>query len=282
MYEHIRYEVEEPIATLTLHRPERLNAWTEQMGREMKHAFSSAEKDRRVVAVIVTGSGRGFCAGADLQGLGSLSLGGAFGSAEAGATEPTPGDATMGPSFRGDFSYPMSIPKPIIAAINGPCVGLGLPIALACDLRFASDEAIFSTAFAKRGLVAEWGISWMLPRLVGVACALDLLMSARKVSAIEAQRIGLVNLVVPQNELLQTARDYAMEIARNCSPTSVAVIKRQVLEHLTCTMAEAEQNAVQRMLESFSRPDFREGVASFLEKRSARFERLGSRDNSHS
>jgi enoyl-CoA hydratase/carnithine racemase len=276
MYEHIRYEVKEPIATLTLHRPERLNAWTEQMGREMKDAFSSAEKDRRVVAVIVTGSGRGFCAGADLQGLGSLSLGGAFGSAEVGGAEPTPGDATMGPSFRGDFSYPMSIPKPIIGAINGPCVGLGLPIALACDLRFASDQAIFSTAFAKRGLVAEWGISWMLPRLVGVACALDLLMSARKVSAIEAQRIGLVNVVVPHAELLQTARDYATEIARNCSPTSVAVIKRQVLEHLTCTMAEAEQNAVERMLESFSRPDFREGVASFLEKRSARFERLGS------
>jgi enoyl-CoA hydratase/carnithine racemase len=276
MYEHIRYEVEEPIATLTLHRPERLNAWTEQMGREMKRAFSSAENDRRVVAVLVTGSGRGFCAGADLQGLGSLSVGGAFGGGEASAADVTPGDGTMGPSFRGDFSYPMSIPKPIIAAINGPCVGLGLPIALACDLRFASDQASFSTAFAKRGLVAEWGISWMLPRLVGVACALDLLMSARKVSAIEAQRIGLVNLVVPQAELLQTARDYALQIARTCSPTSVAVIKRQVLEHLTCTMAEAEQNAVQRMLESFSRPDFREGVASFLEKRSARFERLGS------
>jgi enoyl-CoA hydratase/carnithine racemase len=276
MYEQIHYEVQEPIATLTLNRPERLNAWTEQMGREMKHAFASAEKDRRVVAVIVTGGGRGFCAGADLQGLGSLSLGGAFGSAGDAAAEPAPGDATMGPSFRGDFSYPMSIPKPIIAAINGPCVGLGLAIALSCDVRFASEQATFSTAFAKRGLVAEWGTSWMLPRLVGVACALDLLMSARKVTAIEAQRLGLVNAVVPHAELLETARSYALGIARDCSPTSVAVIKRQVLEHLTCTMAEAEQNALQRMLESFSRPDFREGVASFLEKRSARFERLGT------
>src|SRR3990170_4582234 len=125
VYEHIRYEVEEPIATLVLNRPERLNAWTERMGREIRHALAAAERDSRVVVIIVTGEGRGFCAGADLQGLAALSKGAAF-SNERAEDVPVPGDPTMGPSFRGTFSYPMSIPKPIVGAINGPCVGLGL------------------------------------------------------------------------------------------------------------------------------------------------------------
>jgi enoyl-CoA hydratase/carnithine racemase len=159
MYEQIEYEVEDPIATLTLNRPERLNAWTGQMGQEIKHALGAAEHDRRVVAIILTGRGRGFCAGADLTGLGSLSQGGSFSSEQGGSLDADPGDPTFGPSFRGTLSYPMSIPKPIIGAINGPCIGMALPMALACDVRFASDRATFSTAFAKRGLIAEWGLS---------------------------------------------------------------------------------------------------------------------------
>ena len=276
MYEQIQYEVEDPIATLTLNRPERLNAWTQEMGREIKHALAAAENDRRVVVIVLTGRGRGFCAGADLTGLGSLSQGGAFSNEAGGALDAEPGDPSLGPSFRGTLSYPMSIPKPIIGAINGPCFGMALPMALACDVRFASDRATFSTAFAKRGLVAEWGLSWILPRVVGLGNALDLLLSARQVDAVEALRIGLVNRVVPHDDLLQVARSYALEIAQNCSPSSLAVIKKEVLQHQMTTFAEAQEDAMKCMLESFSRDDFREGVSSFLEKRRPKFARLGA------
>lgn len=278
MYEQIRYEVQNAVATITLHRPERLNAWTAQMGKELALAFASAENDPEVVAIVLTGAGRGFCAGADLSTLSSISQGTATVGGQLGASEEYPGDPSMGPSFRGPFSYPMSLRKPVIGAINGPCVGLGLPMALACDVRIASDRASFSTAFARRGLVAEWGVSWMLPRLVGVAHALDLLLSARTVGAEEAQRMGLVNCVVPHDELARKTREYAEDIATHCAPHSLAVIKRDVLRHLSSTLQEAEQDALQHMLESFTRPDFREGLASLAEKRPPRFTRLGNKE----
>ena len=142
-----------------------------------------------------------------------------------------PGDATMGPSFRGAFSYPMSIPKPIVAAVNGPCVGLGMPIALSSDVRIASDRATFSTAFARRGLIAEWGLSWMLPRLVGMAHGMELLLSARTVDAQEASRLGLVNRVVAHDELMGQARSYALDIATHCAPARWPS-SREVLQHL--------------------------------------------------
>jgi enoyl-CoA hydratase/carnithine racemase len=275
MYSQIRYEVEDSIATLTLNRPTRLNAWTERMGLEIRHALAAAEVDPRVVVILITGEGRGFCAGADVSTLGAISEGAAVLSEQAPSLDADPGDASMGPSFRGPFSYPMSIPKPILAAINGPCVGMALPIALACDIRFASDRAYFSTAFARRGLIAEWGVSWMLPRIVGVAHALDLLLSARNVDAAEAAHIGLVNRVVPHDELLTVARAYALDIAQHCAPRSLAVIKREVLQHLSSTLHQAEQDAMRAMLESFARPDFREGLMSLIEKRPPRFSRIG-------
>jgi enoyl-CoA hydratase/carnithine racemase len=272
MYEQIRYEVEEPFATLSLNRPERLNAWTPRMGQEIRHALASAEKDARVVVVILTGEGRGFCSGADLRALDALSQGQALG--EDGASQAAdPGDPSMA-SFRGTFSYPLSIPKPILGAINGPCVGLGLPIALSCDIRFASERATFSTAFARRGLIAEWGISWMLPRVVGLGHAQDLLLSARTIDAAEAARIGLVNRVVPHDDLLRVAREYAADIAENCSPRSLAVIKREVLEHLSVPLERAEQEAGKYMFESFGEADFREAIGAFMEKRRPNFERL--------
>jgi enoyl-CoA hydratase/carnithine racemase len=272
MYEQIRYEVAEPIATLSFNRPERLNAWTPRMGDEIRNALASAESDPRVVVVIVTGEGRGFCSGADLRALDALSQGQSLG--ENGAPlAADPGDPSMR-SHRGTFSYPMSIPKPIICAINGPCVGLGLVIALSCDIRFASDRATFSTAFARRGLIAEWGISWMLPRLVGLGHALDLLLSARTLDAAEAVRIGLANRVVPHDELLRVARDYALDIAENCAPGSLAVIKREVLEHLSVPLDQAEQDAAKYMLESFGGADFRESLAALMDKRRPKFERF--------
>lgn len=273
MYEQIVYEVVDPVATITLNRPQALNAWTTRMGAEVKHAMAAAEADPAVVAIVVTGEGRGFCAGADLNDLKSLTQGKGLGDMP-DELAADPGDASMGESFRGTYTYPLSIRKPVIAAINGPVAGMAVPIVLACDLRFASDRASFMTAFAKRGLIAEWGISWLLTRVVGTAHALDLLFSSRKIDAAEAERIGLVNRVVPHDELLPFVRSYVADLAASCSPASMAVMKRQVWQHWTSELGAAEKEAVKLMVESFGRPDFREGVTSFLEKRPPRFGRV--------
>lgn len=275
MYEEILYEVKDPIATITLNRPDRLNAFTNRMGDEIKHAIAQAEEDPAAVAIVLTGAGRGFCSGADLKGLkaiGDGDRGGMGGSS--GKLEARPGDASMGVSFQGPYSYMLSVRKPIIAAINGPTAGLGFAIAMFADMRFASDQASFMTAFAKRGLIAEWGIGWTLPRLVGPAHALDLLFSARKLDAAEAERIGLVNRTLPHDELLPFVENYVKELAENVSPASMAVMKRQVYTRLESELGPAMDEAIQLMVESFDRPDFKEGVRSFLEKRSPRFDRV--------
>jgi enoyl-CoA hydratase/carnithine racemase len=276
MYEQILYEVSDPIATITLNRPKKLNAWTPQMGDEVKHALAQAEADTRVVVIILTGAGRGFCSGADLSTLSDIASGENVALGGDAALEADPGDASMGPSFRGTYSYFPSIRKPIIAAINGPCAGMAVPISLFCDLRFASDRATFLTAFVRRGLIAEWGVSWILPKLVGPARALDLLLSSRTLAAPEAFEMGLVNKVVPHDELLDTTRAYALELATHCCPTAMSIIKRELYQHMTETHAHAENEAVQLMLESFQRPDFQEGVAAVLEKRTPKFARLGA------
>jgi len=273
MYEQIRYEVSDPVATVTLDRPEQLNAWTDRMAAEVRHAMAAAEADPRVVVIVLTGAGRGFCAGADLKQLRDISEG-VRGSAAVPELAADPGDPSVGEDFRGVYTYLMSIRKPVVAAINGACAGMAVPIALCCDLRFASDRAVFTTAFARRGLIAEWGLSWLLPRVVGPAHALDLCFSARKVEAAEAERIGLVNRVVPHDELLGFVRAWAEDVAANCSPTSLRIMKRQVYQHLTASLGPAEKEAIRLMVESFDRPDFREGVFSFLEKRAPKFERV--------
>jgi enoyl-CoA hydratase/carnithine racemase len=273
MYEQILYEVADPIATITLNRPESLNAWTPRMGAEVKHAMAQAEEDKRAVAILLTGAGRGFCSGADLGRLRGISEG-RLQEELPPELEADPGDPASGEDLRGAYTYLMSIRKPIIAAINGPIAGMAIPIALACDLRFASDRAIFTTAFSQRGLVAEWGIGWLLAWLVGPAHALDILFSARRFDAAEAERIGLVNRMLPHDELLPFVREYVEELAANCSPTSMAIMKRQVYQHLGGRLGPAERESVQLMLESFKRPDQREGVMSFLEKRPPKFERI--------
>jgi enoyl-CoA hydratase/carnithine racemase len=274
VYEEILFEIEDPIATVTLNRPAVLNAWTDRMGAELRHALARAEADARVVGIVVTGAGRGFCSGADLKRLQGVAQGDGLGIEIPPELEADPGDPLAGPDFRGTYTYLMSIRKPVIAALNGVVAGMAVPIALACDLRFASDRASFTTAFSRRGLVAEWGIAWLLGRVVGPAHALDVLFSARRVDAAEAERMGLVNRVVPHDELLPFAKDYVRDLAAHCSPASMAVMKRQVYQQLHAALGPSEREAVQLMLESFKRPDFREGVASFLEKRPPRFDRL--------
>ena len=272
-YKQILYEVSDPVATITLNRPEVLNAWTNRMAAEVKHAVAQAEEDQRVVAIILTGAGRGFCAGADLKGLQAISEGNRDREAS-NDLDADPGDATMGESFRGAYTYLLSVRKPIIAAINGPCAGMAVPISLFCDMRFASDRATFTTAFSRRGLIGEWGISWILPRLVGPAHAIDLLLSARKFDAAEAERLGLVNRTLPHDELLPFVHDYAQDLATHCSPASMAIMKREIYQHLTQELGDAHRDAVDLMRQSFDRPDFKEGVMSFLEKRPPKFSRV--------
>src|SRR5262245_26052072 len=244
------------------------------MDREMRDALAAAERDPQVVAIVLTGEGRGFCAGADMSDLSAISSGTPLALAAADASSPPPGDPGIRPGFRGRYTYMLSLRKPVIAAINGPCAGMALPIALACDVRFASDRAVFTTAFVQRGLIADWAIAWLLPRIVGVGHAMDLLLSGRIVDAREAERMGLVNKVIPHDALLPHALEYAREIGRRCAPKSLQVIKRQVYEALERTLAEENDNAFARMLETLGSADFKEGVQAFVEKRAPSFSRL--------
>ncbi len=274
-YQEIRYEVSDPVATITLNRPEVLNAWTDRMGYELRHAVSQAEADPRVVGIVITGAGRGFCAGADMNRLSALSSGDRRTEIPAGDLVSDPGDPAFGDDLHlGTYTYLMSVPKPVIAAINGPVAGMGVPIALACDLRFMAEDAVLMTAFAQRGLIAEWGISWMLPRLAGTAIALDLLFSSRKISGTEAAALHVVNAALPRADVLPHAQQYVRDLAATSSPASMAIMKRQVYQQMHAGLLAAEREARGLMIESFGRPDFREGVSSFVERRSPRFERL--------
>ena len=267
------YAVADRIATITLNRADKLNAWTAIMEREVRAAMEEAERDENVRVIILTGAGRGFCAGADMSLLSTVAASGvdervrkqASSSAASGTIDGIRAD------FRKKYSYFPAIGKPVIAAINGPVVGLGLVIALYCDLRFASDAARFSTAFARRGLIAEYGLAWILPRLVGPANALDLLFSARMVDSAEALRMGLVNQVFPPDTFLAKVNEYARDVAANSSPRSTRIMKRQVWDAMFQSLEEAFDVAEREMLASLQCEDFKEGVAHFLEKRAASF-----------
>jgi enoyl-CoA hydratase/carnithine racemase len=274
-YEEIVYEVDDPVATITLNRPHALNAWTDRMGLEVRHAVAAAESDPRVVGIVITGAGRGFCAGADMSRLSAVSSGTYAAEQLPDDLASQPGDPGSGDDLHlGTYTYFLSVPKPIVAAINGPIAGMAVPIALACDIRFMAEDAVLITAFAQRGLIAEWGISWLLPRLVGTAVSLDILFSSRKITGVEAAAMRLVNAALPPEEVLAHSQQYVRDLAATSSPTSMAIMKRQVYQQLHTGLIGAERAARDLMLDSFGRPDFREGVSSFIERRPPRFERL--------
>lgn len=270
-YKEIQFDVADWIATITLNRPDKLNAWTITMEREYRHAMCQAEDREDVRVIIVTGAGRGFCAGADMSLLTSVQDG-SLSVDDMEMEDRTPGsNADPADDYQKTYTFPPAVRKPVLAAINGHAMGLGLVHTLYCDLRFASDQAKFGTAFVQRGLIAEHGISWMLPRLIGIDNALDLLMSGRIILADEAKALGLVTKVVPHDELLPTVREYATHLATMCSPRSIGVMKKQVYDGLQCGLGPAVNDANREMMESFGCEDFIEGVSSFLEKRPPKF-----------
>ena len=273
-YEDILYRVDGGVAVITLNRPDKLNAWRAEMERELRSAMRDAGADPTVRVIVLTGAGRGFCAGADMNGLQSTV---AAGQARAGSTPApaAPGPAPFDASSRGDYqrqySYFPAVPKPIIAAINGACAGLGMVMALYADMRFASDAAVFTTAFSRRGLIAEHGISWLLPRLVGMAHAADLLFSARKIRAPEALAMGLVSRVIPLADFEAEVMVYARMLATEVSPRSLGEIKREIWDAQFQGLGEAIDAANADMAGSFVSEDFNEGVAHFVEKRAPAF-----------
>jgi enoyl-CoA hydratase/carnithine racemase len=266
------YHVANRVATITLNRPDKLNAWTAVMEREVRSAIEDADRDNDVRVIVLTGAGRGFCAGADMSLLSAVAEHGLDNrSREQALLDDAKLRENVPPDFQKRYSYFPAIGKPVIAAVNGATVGLGLIITLYCDLRLASDAARFSTTFARRGLVAEYGMAWMLPRIVGLANALDLLLSARTVDAAEALRMGLVNRIFPQETFLEKVHEFAHELASMVSPRSLRIIKRQVYEAMFHPLSEAFDVSVREMIASFRTEDFKEGVAHFIEKRPPAF-----------
>lgn len=274
MYQDIIYEVDDPVAVITMNRPDALNAFTVRMLAEIRHALAQAEQDERVVGIVLTGAGRGFCAGMDMNALDSMSSSEGGEQEDLSALKADPGDPSMGADFQVTYGYLLSVRKPIIAAVNGACAGLGFVYALLSDLRFVERQAKFTTAFSQRGLIAEHGASWILPRLIGPGRSLDLLWSARKFDGEEAARLGLAERLCETGESVDLAVEYIKDLAAHASPTSLKIMKAQVYRHLNQPLGEAMKESNAWMEESLGREDFREGVRSFLERRPPRFKRV--------
>jgi enoyl-CoA hydratase/carnithine racemase len=260
-YEQITTETTGGVFTITLNRPDRLNAWTAQMGMELRTAFDRADADDEVRAIIVTGAGRGFCAGADL--------------ASGGDTFDYRKRESAGPARDNGGEFTLRVfesTKPVIAAINGPAVGVGATMTLPMDVRLASEDARIGFVFARRGIIPEACSSWFLPRLVGISRAMEWVTTGRVFSAQEALDGGLVRSVHPKAELLDAARDLAREIADNTAPVSVALARQLMWRMLGAEHPMVAHRADSRgMVARGQSADAVEGITAFLEKRPASF-----------
>jgi enoyl-CoA hydratase/carnithine racemase len=252
----VLYDVADGVCTLTFNRPERRNAWTPAMEQQYFASLDRAAVDEAVRAIVITGAGSSFCPGLDSQNL-----------------ETAAGGVGLRLEGRRSQHYALTIPKPMVAAVNGPCAGIGLVQALVCDIRFMARSARLSTAYAKLGIPAEYGLSWLLPRLIGVERALDLLLTARRVDAEEAERIRLVSRVSEDATVLADAQEYAHALASGSSPRAMAAMRRQVWGDLSRNYTEANEVWLDIMLRlnRTDNPDFAEGVSAMVEKRAPHF-----------
>jgi enoyl-CoA hydratase/carnithine racemase len=246
------------VLTLTWNRPDRNNGWSFELEEAYFDALRAGSMDPDVRVIVVTGAGKTFCPGLDMNTL----------SAAAGAEG---GQSITRRRSSRPHTYVRRIPKPVIAAINGACAGIGFVQAVACDLRFASREAKMTVAFPRRGLPAENSLSWMLERLVGAGTAADLLLSGRVVTGEEAERIGLVNRAYDSAELMSATMTYAKDMAANCSPRSLAVIKAQLAADWERPIEHSRQDSLALVSQMIGKPDFNEGVKSYVDRRPPRF-----------
>jgi enoyl-CoA hydratase/carnithine racemase len=251
----ILHALRDGVGVLTLNRPERLNAWTPAMGSLYFDRLEQFARDPEVRAILVHGQGRAFCSGADLSGLGAIAKGADY----------------QAERDRRAYWFPLSIGKPIVAAIHGACFGVGLQQALCCDIRFVAEDAKIAAPYAKRGLIGEVGITWLLPRIVGAADALDMLLSGRTLSAQEAYAMRLANRVVPSEALFQAAFDYCAALADGCAPGSMRTMKQQVYRDLMSALADAFGRSEGLLAEALAGRDFAEGIQAFKDKRPPRF-----------
>ncbi len=271
-FQEVIYQVEDGVAVVTLNRPDRLNAMTLTMAGEIRAAMQQATDDDEVRVIVLTGAGRGFCAGADAARLQGRAAGTSVAEEDTlpftGAIE---GGLDLPEAFAAKYAWIATVPKPVIAAVNGPAVGVGMVLPMFADIRFASDTARFGTAFSKRGLVPEYGLAWLLPRLIQPSKAFDLLYSARLVDADEALDMGMVDKVFPTNELMAAVMDYARDLATSVSPRSNRVVKELIYQGLDQGFGEAMERSLHEMSEAGKSEDFKEGIAAWKDKRMPNF-----------
>ena len=273
-YEQIIYEFDGPAATITMNRPDTLNAMTSRLQAELRHALDASERNEDIIGTVLTGAGRGFCSGVDMNDLGAMSAAGKTIGKSYEHLAADPGNPDKDPNYMFSPPYLLGLRKPIIAAVNGACAGLGFSYATFCDMRFVDRNAKFVSSFAPRGLIAEHGTSWMLPRIVGPSHALDIFWSSRRVEGEEAYRMGYANRLCEPGESVKEAQDYLKMIAGTSAPISIMMMKKQVYKHLMRDLGESMVEDNQWMSDSLAEDDFKEGVASFVERRSPNFARI--------
>jgi len=258
--EDLSLEIEDGVAVVTINRPKTLNAFTREMLDRLRTIADETERDPAVFGLVITGAGKAFCSGLDVTLL-------------AKAAESSGADVRVPEGeLPGLFVHLLKYSKPVIAAVNGVAAVGGFVLAVMCDLRFAAETASFTMAMSNRGLIAEHGTSWLLPRQVGISRALDLMWSSRRVNAQEALNMGLVDRVLTAGAELQAAKEYLQDLRSRVSPRAVAEMKAQVYGHLDATFGEAVHDSMRRMLEALKHPDVREGARAFIERRPPRFE----------